>query len=118
MSLILNYCFPSQVFPYGSIPLKAYLPNRDIDLTTFCYLDFEDFLVYGVYSILMGEEHYNAAQYKVKDVHCIDDEVLLGSLINEFGTSVCLLEKYFGPTNIYSCTMTCIYKRSICSCLW
>lgn len=88
---------PSQVFPYGSVPLKTYLPNGDIDLTTFCSLDFEDSMVSEVCAILRGQEHNEAAQYKVKDVHCIDAEVLLSSLLNESATSVWLLEKYFGP---------------------
>ncbi|XWS74437.1 hypothetical protein CRYUN_Cryun02cG0216100 [Craigia yunnanensis] len=66
-----------QVFPYGSVPLKTYLPDGDIDLTTLSSPPIDDTLVSDVYDILRGEEHNQKAPYKVKDVHCIDAEVKL-----------------------------------------
>lgn len=64
-----------QVFPYGSVPLKTYLPDGDIDLTTLSSPAIEDTLVSDVHAILRGEEHNQKAPYRVKDVHCIDAEV-------------------------------------------
>jgi hypothetical protein len=68
----------SQVFPYGSVPLKTYLPDGDIDLTVFAgSAPLEDVFVTHVHTVLKGEENNEAAQYHVKDVHRIDAEVFL-----------------------------------------
>ncbi|XVF05850.1 hypothetical protein REPUB_Repub05bG0208600 [Reevesia pubescens] len=66
-----------QVFSYGSVPLKTYLPDGDIDLTTLSSPPIEDTLVSDAYAILRAEEHNQKAPYQVKDVHCIDAEVKL-----------------------------------------
>ncbi|KAK9940965.1 hypothetical protein M0R45_017597 [Rubus argutus] len=67
-----------QVFPYGSVPLKTYLPDGDIDLTVFAgSAPLEDVFVTHVHTVLKGEENNEAAQYHVKDVHRIDAEVKL-----------------------------------------
>ncbi|XVF46124.1 hypothetical protein PTKIN_Ptkin03bG0001400 [Pterospermum kingtungense] len=66
-----------QVFPYGSVPLKTYLPDGDIDLTTLSSPPVGDTSVSDVYAILRDEEHNQKAPYKVKDVHFIDAEVKL-----------------------------------------
>ncbi|XP_008242648.1 PREDICTED: uncharacterized protein LOC103340921 [Prunus mume] len=66
-----------KVFPYGSVPLKSYLPDGDIDLTAFSSANIEESFVTDVHAILKGEENNEAAQYLVKDVHCIDAEVKL-----------------------------------------
>lgn len=65
-----------QVFPYGSVPLKTYLPDGDIDLTALSYQNIEDGLVSDVHAVLRGEENNEAAEYEVKDVRFIDAEVL------------------------------------------
>lgn len=70
----------SQVFPYGSVPLKTYLPDGDIDLTAFSSANIEESFVTDVHAILKGEENNEAAQRLVKDVHCIDAEVLPTSM--------------------------------------
>lgn len=64
-----------QVFPYGSVPLKTYLQDGDIDLTTVSIPPVVDTLVSDVYAILRGEENNQKAPYQVKDVHLIDAEV-------------------------------------------
>ncbi|XP_050371338.1 uncharacterized protein LOC126789262 isoform X2 [Argentina anserina] len=67
-----------QVFPYGSVPLKTYLPDGDIDLTIFSGSpQLEDVFVAHVHAVLKGEENNEAARYHVKDVHRIDAEVKL-----------------------------------------
>ena len=65
------------MFPYGSVPLRTYLPDGDIDLTTISSPAIEEALVSDVYTVLRGEELNEDAQFEVKDVHCIDAEVLL-----------------------------------------
>ncbi|KAL6200474.1 hypothetical protein ACLB2K_030255 [Fragaria x ananassa] len=73
-----------QVFPYGSVPLKTYLPDGDIDLTVFTgSAQLEDVYVIHVHAVLKGEENNEAAQYHVKDVHRIDAEVKLVKCIVE-----------------------------------
>ncbi|KAJ4719213.1 PAP/OAS1 substrate-binding domain superfamily protein [Melia azedarach] len=66
-----------EVFPYGSVPLKTYLPDGDIDLTAISTPNIEDTLVSDVHAVLKGEEYNKSARFKVKDVHYIDAEVKL-----------------------------------------
>uniref|UniRef100_A0A7N2KNM2 PAP/OAS1 substrate-binding domain superfamily n=1 Tax=Quercus lobata TaxID=97700 RepID=A0A7N2KNM2_QUELO len=66
-----------EVFPYGSVPLKTYLPDGDIDLTTLSCPSVEDTWVSDVHAVLREEEHNEAARFEVKDIHCIDAEVKL-----------------------------------------
>lgn len=70
-----------QVFPYGSVPLKTYLPDGDIDLTALSCENIEDGLVSDVRAVLHGEEINEAAEYEVKDVRFIDAEVLSTQLM-------------------------------------
>ena len=106
-----------QVFPYGSVPLKTYLPDGDIDLTAFSSPKIEDALVSHVHAALRGEEHNEAAQYKVKDVHCIDAEVLSGLIIN-YVTSVDNIFNqyalYFLCGNyIWACVISAFFSWSV-----
>ncbi len=71
----VDLCLFLQVFPYGSVPLKTYLPDGDIDLTALSCPNIEDALVSDVHAVLRGEEHNEAARFEVRDVHCIDAEV-------------------------------------------
>ncbi|XP_047252849.1 uncharacterized protein LOC107842678 isoform X2 [Capsicum annuum] len=64
-----------EVFPYGSVPLKTYLPDGDIDLTTFGGTNFEDALANDMVSILEAEDQNKAAEFIVKDVQLIRAEV-------------------------------------------
>ncbi|XP_015574177.1 uncharacterized protein LOC8258097 isoform X2 [Ricinus communis] len=66
-----------QVFPYGSVPLKTYLPDGDIDLTAIINPAGVDASVSDVHAVLRREEQNRDAPYKVKDVHFIDAEVKL-----------------------------------------
>ncbi|XP_027330565.1 uncharacterized protein LOC113846460 isoform X2 [Abrus precatorius] len=94
-----------EVFPYGSVPLKTYLPDGDIDLTALSYQNVEDGLVSEVHAVLQEEEINEAAEYEVKDVRFIDAEVKLVKCIvqnivvdisfNQLGglSTLCFLEK-------------------------
>ncbi|GMH26381.1 hypothetical protein Nepgr_028224 [Nepenthes gracilis] len=66
-----------QVFPFGSVPLKTYLPDGDIDLTAFGDFNLEEALVNDVYSVLEAEDRNPAAECTVKDVQYISAEVKL-----------------------------------------
>ncbi|XVF65932.1 hypothetical protein PTKIN_Ptkin09bG0290700 [Pterospermum kingtungense] len=74
--LIRNY-LRCEVFPFGSVPLKTYLPDGDIDLTAFGGLNLDEALANDVCSVLEREEHNRAAEFVVKDVQLIRAEVKL-----------------------------------------
>ncbi|XWS35401.1 hypothetical protein CRYUN_Cryun21dG0123200 [Craigia yunnanensis] len=74
--LIRNY-LGFEIFPFGSVPLKTYLPDGDIDLTAFGGQNFEEALANDVCSVLEREDHNKAAEFVVKDVQLIRAEVKL-----------------------------------------
>ncbi|XP_019461294.1 PREDICTED: uncharacterized protein LOC109360692 [Lupinus angustifolius] len=102
---LIRYGARCEVFPYGSVPLKTYLPDGDIDLTALSYQSIEDGLVSDVHAVLRGEEANEAAEYEVKDIRFIDAEVKLVKCIvqnivvdisfNQLGglSTLCFLEK-------------------------
>ncbi|KAK2430539.1 hypothetical protein P8452_43909 [Trifolium repens] len=102
---LIHFGARCEVFPYGSVPLKTYLPDGDIDLTALSYQNIEDGLVADVHAVLRGEENNEAAEYEVKDVRFIDAEVKLVKCLvqnivvdisfNQLGglSTLCFLEK-------------------------
>ncbi|GAB2229527.1 hypothetical protein Drorol1_Dr00013773 [Drosera rotundifolia] len=66
-----------ELLPFGSVPLKAYLPDGDIDLTAFGDFELEEALAKDVYSVLEAEDRNPAAEFVVKDVQYIQAEVKL-----------------------------------------
>ena len=68
-----------QVFPFGSVPLKTYLPDGDIDLTALSFPNSEDALANDVRSVLQSEEQNKGAEFEVKDVQYINAEVFHSS---------------------------------------
>ncbi|CAK9153810.1 unnamed protein product [Ilex paraguariensis] len=68
-----------EVFPYGSVPLKTYLPDGDIDLTTLSSPNIEERLAFDVLAVLRAEELNEDAEYEVKDTQFIDAEVFVQS---------------------------------------
>ncbi|PSS34759.1 hypothetical protein CEY00_Acc01867 [Actinidia chinensis var. chinensis] len=66
-----------EVFPFGSVPLKTYLPDGDIDLTAFGGASVEDALMNDVVSVLEAEDNNRAAEFIIKDVQLIRAEVKL-----------------------------------------
>lgn len=75
MYIVIGSLFCLQVFPYGSVPLKTYLPDGDIDLTAISSPNVEETLVADIHAVLKAEELNMCSQFEVKDVHCIDAEV-------------------------------------------
>lgn len=66
-----------EVFPYGSVPLKTYLPDGDIDLTAFVGKFFEDAFADDLVSTLEAADRNKDAEFSVKDVQLIRAEVKL-----------------------------------------
>ncbi|XP_078181032.1 uncharacterized protein LOC144574828 [Carex rostrata] len=65
------------VSPFGSVPLKTYLPDGDIDLTALAEPTSEHLLPEDVWNVLQMEERNPCAMYEVKDVQLILAEVKL-----------------------------------------
>lgn len=86
-----------QVFPFGSVPLKTYLPDGDIDLTAFGGLNFEEALAQDVCSVLEREDQNIAAEFVVKDVQLIRAEVFnfLICFYSSFLSQVIFFPAYF-----------------------
>ncbi|GJP55030.1 hypothetical protein CLOM_g14018 [Closterium sp. NIES-68] len=75
---LISRCFDCQVFMFGSVPLKTYLPDGDIDLTAFSRgLAVNDAWVHDVQAILKREERNADALFQVKEVQYIHAEVKL-----------------------------------------
>ncbi|GAV77176.1 hypothetical protein CFOL_v3_20648 [Cephalotus follicularis] len=73
---LIKHSLGCEVFPFGSVPLKTYLPDGDIDLTTFGGLNVEEALANDVFSVLEREQN-GASEFVVKDVQLIRAEVKL-----------------------------------------
>ncbi|GER54623.1 PAP/OAS1 substrate-binding domain superfamily [Striga asiatica] len=65
------------VVSYGSVPLKTYLPDGDIDLTVLKGPNAVESLAHDVLALLQDEERNENAEYQVKETQFIDAEVKL-----------------------------------------
>ncbi|XP_042966086.1 uncharacterized protein LOC122299713 isoform X3 [Carya illinoinensis] len=75
---LIMTCFPCQVFTFGSVPLKTYLPDGDIDLTAFSQnQNMKETWAHQVRDILENEEKNENAEFHVKEVQYIQAEVKL-----------------------------------------
>ncbi|KAJ6748835.1 hypothetical protein OIU79_029840 [Salix purpurea] len=75
---LIMKCFPCQVFTFGSVPLKTYLPDGDIDITVFTESqDLKKTWADEVKDILQHEESSENAEFHVKEVQYIQAEVKL-----------------------------------------
>nr|XP_016467072.1 PREDICTED: poly(A) RNA polymerase cid14-like [Nicotiana tabacum] len=74
---LIKFSLGCEVFPYGSVPLKTYLPDGDIDLTVFSSSITEETFGRDVLAVLQEEEQKEVAEYDVKDPQFIDAEVKL-----------------------------------------
>ncbi|CAN8278799.1 unnamed protein product [Cochlearia groenlandica] len=94
-----------EVYTFGSVPLKTYLPDGDIDLTVFGGPCHDEELALRVFSVLEREQHNGGAEFIVKDVQLIRAEVKLVKCLvqnivvdisfNQLGgiCTLCFLEK-------------------------
>ncbi|XP_022929817.1 uncharacterized protein LOC111436320 isoform X1 [Cucurbita moschata] len=73
---LIRKCFPCQVFTFGSVPLKTYLPDGDIDLTAFSKnYSLKETWAHQVRDMLESEEKNENAEFRVKEVQYIKAEV-------------------------------------------
>jgi hypothetical protein len=67
--------FMMQVFAFGSVPLKTYLPDGDIDITVLSNTWLNSSLIDDVRYVLNSEMDNPDAEFEVKDLHFIDADV-------------------------------------------
>ncbi|EYU32228.1 hypothetical protein ABFS82_02G173400 [Erythranthe guttata] len=73
---LIMKCFPCQVCTFGSVPLKTYLPDGDIDLTAFSHgQNLKETWANQVRDMLENEEKNEDAEFHVKEVQYIQAEV-------------------------------------------
>ncbi|KAL5734461.1 hypothetical protein ACOSP7_032322 [Xanthoceras sorbifolium] len=103
MQRLINGYFGIEVFPFGSVPLKTYLPDGDIDLTVLSHQDAEEDLAINLCKILEGEEQdtefeVNDVQYvraQVKIVKCNVKDIPVDISFNQMAglSALCFLEQ-------------------------
>ncbi|GAY40579.1 hypothetical protein CUMW_053040 [Citrus unshiu] len=96
-----EYFFP--VFPFGSVPLKTYLPDGDIDLTVLGHQNVEEDLARFVCKILENEDQDSVFEIKdvqyvpaqVKIVKCSVQNIPVDISFNQMAglSALCFLEK-------------------------
>ncbi|KAK9147287.1 hypothetical protein Scep_006044 [Stephania cephalantha] len=73
---LIMKCFSCEVFTFGSVPLKTYLPDGDIDLTAFSENQtLKETWANEVRIMLENEEKSETAEFRVKEVQYIQAEV-------------------------------------------
>ncbi|KAI3731860.1 hypothetical protein L1987_63052 [Smallanthus sonchifolius] len=118
---LIMKCFPCQVFTFGSVPLKTYLPDGDIDLTAFSNNPaLKDSWASEVRDILETEEKNENAEFRVKEVQyiqaevkiikCLVENIVVDISFNQLGglCTLCFLEEVDNLIN-----QNHLFKRSI-----
>ncbi|XP_028961799.2 uncharacterized protein [Malus domestica] len=104
-----------QVFSFGSVPLKTYLPDGDIDLTALCLPNLVDMLALKICAIL--EDHQpQDSKFQIKDVcyvraqvkvvKCIVNNMAIDISFNQTAglSTLCFLEqvdRLFGKDHLF-----------------
>ncbi|KAK8674823.1 hypothetical protein V6N13_032913 [Hibiscus sabdariffa] len=75
-SLIRGY-YDSEVFPFGSVPLKTFLPDGDIDLTALSHPNMEENLANYICSILQDNQRNSEFVVEVfyRFIRCISNGI-------------------------------------------
>lgn len=118
---LIMKCFPCQVFTFGSVPLKTYLPDGDIDLTAFSKnQSLKDNWAHQVRDMLENEEKNENAEFHVKEVQyiqaevkiikCLVENIVVDISFNQLGglCTLCFLEEVDNLIN-----QNHLFKRSI-----
>ncbi|GMH21737.1 hypothetical protein Nepgr_023579 [Nepenthes gracilis] len=118
---LIMKCFPCQVFTFGSVPLKTYLPDGDIDLTAFSKnQNLKDTWANKVRDILEIEEKNENSEFRVKEVQyiqaevkiikCLVEDIVVDISFNQLGglCTLCFLEEVDHLIN-----QNHLFKRSI-----
>ncbi|CAL1381301.1 unnamed protein product [Linum trigynum] len=87
VSRLIKAHYRSEVFAFGSVPLKTYLPDGDIDLTILSHQNTEEGMAEGVSDILQGHEH--DPKFDVKNVQYIEAQVkIVKCLVNDISVDI------------------------------
>ncbi|KAJ8900544.1 hypothetical protein K2173_025321 [Erythroxylum novogranatense] len=118
---LISKCFPCEVFTFGSVPLKTYLPDGDIDLTAFSKnQNLKDSWAHQVRDMLENEEKNDNAEFRVKEVQyiqaevkiikCLVENIVVDISFNQLGglCTLCFLEEVDNLIN-----QNHLFKRSI-----
>ncbi|XP_010523799.1 PREDICTED: uncharacterized protein LOC104802065 isoform X2 [Tarenaya hassleriana] len=120
---LIMECFPHQVevFTFGSVPLKTYLPDGDIDLSAFSRnQNLKDSWAHVVRDMLEKEEKNENAEFCVKEVQyiqaevkiikCLVENIVVDISFNQLGglCTLCFLEEVDHYIN-----QNHLFKRSI-----
>ncbi|GMH00427.1 hypothetical protein Nepgr_002266 [Nepenthes gracilis] len=118
---LIMKCFSCQVFTFGSVPLKTYLPDGDIDLTAFSKnQNLKDTWANQVRDVLESEEKNENAEFRVKEVQyiqaevkiikCLVENIVVDISFNQLGglCTLCFLEEVDHLIN-----QNHLFKRSI-----
>ncbi|KAI9109783.1 hypothetical protein K1719_018824 [Acacia pycnantha] len=118
---LIMKCFPCQVFTFGSVPLKTYLPDGDIDLSAFSKnQNLKDTWAHLVRDMLENEEKSENAEFRVKEVQyiqaevkiikCLVENIVVDISFNQLGglCTLCFLEEVDHLIN-----QNHLFKRSI-----
>ncbi|KAG9449282.1 hypothetical protein H6P81_009247 [Aristolochia fimbriata] len=118
---LIMKCFSCQVFTFGSVPLKTYLPDGDIDLTAFSKnQNLKDSWAQEVRDMLEKEEKSENAEFRVKEVQyiqaevkiikCLVENIVVDISFNQLGglCTLCFLEEVDHLIN-----QNHLFKRSI-----
>ncbi|XP_059629088.1 uncharacterized protein LOC132271666 isoform X2 [Cornus florida] len=125
---VLNYVqqlitrsFSCEVFAFGSVPLKTYLPDGDIDLTAFSKnQNLKDTWANEVRDMLESEEKREDAEFRVKEVQyiqaevkiikCLVENIVVDISFNQLGglCTLCFLQEVDSLIN-----QNHLFKRSI-----
>jgi hypothetical protein len=85
---LIHQCFKCQVVTFGSVPLKTYLPDGDIDLTALSqHGELKETWAEDVHSALRKAEKDSKAEFRVKEVQYIHAEVSVGYTLVVFTLS-------------------------------
>ncbi|GAV66220.1 NTP_transf_2 domain-containing protein [Cephalotus follicularis] len=118
---LIMKCFSCQVFAFGSVPLKTYLPDGDIDLIAFSTnKKLKDTWANEVRYVLESEEMREDAEFRVKEVQyiqaevkiikCLVENIVVDVSFNQLGglCTLCFLEEVDQLIN-----QNHLFKRSI-----
>uniref|UniRef100_A0A0E0D757 PAP/OAS1 substrate-binding-related domain-containing protein n=1 Tax=Oryza meridionalis TaxID=40149 RepID=A0A0E0D757_9ORYZ len=104
LKLLFGTALGCEVFAFGSVPLKTYLPDGDIDITILGNTAPDSTFISEVRGILELEEQEDGADVaitglqfidaEVKLIKCVIDNVVVDISFNQIGgvTTLCLLE--------------------------
>ncbi|KAJ4830553.1 hypothetical protein Tsubulata_017540 [Turnera subulata] len=84
---LISECFVTEVFPVGSVPLKTYLPDGDIDLIVISHQNVEEDLARQVCSVLECEEQ--ESELEVKDIQYVQAQVkIVKCTVNDISVDI------------------------------